>query len=123
MRGRRGIPHVLVGPLAFLCVNPVSQSAGSHIARLAARDGLFYDAVNNVVELKGANCFGFSPTDNQLGETPAVSSALTAIWGSNNSELQDFETVVFRLKLLGFNAIRLPFRFKVRMSPRLLAAC
>ena len=35
------------------------------------------------------------------------------LWAGDTSLTQDFATVVWRLKLLGFNAVRLPFSFQV----------
>lgn len=54
------------------------------------------------VELKGANWFGFN---NQ-------STMVDGLWGGPDSISFDFATVVHRLQLLGFNAVRLPFSFK-----------
>ena len=54
--------------------------------------------------LQGLNWFGF--------ETSATMVA--GLWAGSSSLTQDFKTVVWRIKLLGFNAVRLPFSFKVR---------
>ncbi len=54
------------------------------------------------VELKGVNWFGFN---NQ-------STMVDGLWGGPNSISFDFATVVYRMQLLGFNAVRLPFSFK-----------
>lgn len=54
------------------------------------------------VELKGANWFGFN---NQ-------STMVDGLWGGPDSISFDFATIVHRLQLLGFNAVRLPFSFK-----------
>ncbi len=53
------------------------------------------------VELKGVNWFGFN---NQ-------STMVDGLWGSDTMTA-DFATVVYRMQLLGCNAIRLPFSFK-----------
>lgn len=53
--------------------------------------------------LQGLNWFGF--------ETSATMVA--GLWAGSSSLTQDFKTVVWRMKLLGFNAVRLPFSFKV----------
>jgi hypothetical protein len=34
------------------------------------------------------------------------------LWGGSSAIAQDFPTIVWRLKLLGFNAVRLPFSFE-----------
>jgi aryl-phospho-beta-D-glucosidase BglC (GH1 family) len=62
------------------------------------------------VELKGVNWFGFN---NQ-------STMVDGLWGGPDSLSYDFATVVYRLQLLGFNAVRLPFSFKDlhEVSPR-----
>ncbi len=62
------------------------------------------------MELKGVNHYGFNINDNN--------GMLTTIWGPNsgnekNSLTMDFPTIVLRMKLLGFNAVRLPFSFQV----------
>ncbi len=38
---------------------------------------------------------------------------VAGLWAGYNSLTQDFATVVWRQKLLGFNAVRLPFSFQV----------
>ncbi len=38
-------------------------------------------------------------------------SAPEGLWQGKDSVTQDFATNVWRMKVLGFNAIRLPFRF------------
>lgn len=34
------------------------------------------------------------------------------LWGGSDSLAQDWATIVYRIQLLGFNAIRIPFSFK-----------
>ena len=53
--------------------------------------------------LQGLNWFGF--------ETSATMVA--GLWAGSSSLTQDFKTVVWRMRLLGFNAVRLPFSFEV----------
>lgn len=90
--------------------------ADTHIAHLTARDGVFYDSSNDTVELKGINHYGFNMDDKN--------GMFTSIWGPdtrgrnphNNVKdvlTMDFRTIVWRMKLLGFNTVRLPFSFKV----------
>ena len=55
------------------------------------------------LSLKGLNYFGF--------ET-AGGSMVDGLWGSSDSMVLDFATIVQRQALLGFNAVRLPFSFK-----------
>ena len=51
--------------------------------------------------MQGINWFGFNN----------ASTMLDGLWGQSPLS-KDFATVVLRLKLLGFNAIRLPFSFQ-----------
>lgn len=53
------------------------------------------------IQLKGVNWFGFNNG----------STMVDGLWGGS-SLASDFATVVYRMQLLGFNAIRLPFSFK-----------
>eukprot|EP00890_Picochlorum_soloecismus_P002423 jgi/Picsp_1/3181/NSC_06021-R1_cellulase len=64
------------------------------------------DADGNEVELKGVNWFGFNN-----GQT-----MFDGLWGGPNLAT-DFATVVWRMKLLGFNAVRVPFSFKDFKKP------
>lgn len=59
------------------------------------------DSNGNPVELKGVNWFGFNNQDTMVD----------GLWGSNTMA-SDFATVVYRMQLLGFNAVRLPFSFQ-----------
>ncbi len=54
------------------------------------------------IQLKGVNWFGFN---NQ-------STMVDGLWNPRNSLAFDFATAAYRMKLLGFNAVRLPFSFK-----------
>ena len=38
------------------------------------------------------------------------------LWAGSTSLTQDFSTVVWRMQLLGFNAVRLPFSFQARSN-------
>lgn len=62
------------------------------------------------IELHGVNWFGFNNK----------STMVDGMWAGSNSLAGDFSTVVHRMKLLGFNAVRLPFSFKdlYQSSPR-----
>lgn len=67
------------------------------------------DADGKPVQLKGVNWFGFN---NQA-------TMVDGLWGSDGMTV-DFATVVYRIQLLGFNAVRLPFSFKdlLNLAPR-----
>ena len=54
--------------------------------------------------MRGCRRFGF--------ETSATMTA--GLWAGSTSLTADFATVIWRIKLLGFNTIRLPFSFQVR---------
>jgi len=77
-------------------------------AGLKASGSKIIDSSGNEVTLKGFNWFGFNN-----GQT-----MVDGLW-SNNALSGDFATVVRRQKLLGFNAVRLPFSFKdFDLTPR-----
>ena len=61
----------------------------------------FVDDQGKPVALHGVNFFGFNTPTNTLH----------GLWGSDPLG-SDFQTIVWRQKLLGFNAVRLPFSFK-----------
>jgi aryl-phospho-beta-D-glucosidase BglC (GH1 family) len=41
------------------------------------------------------------------------STAVDGLWEGPTALTQNFDTIAWRIKLLGFNAIRLPFSFQV----------
>lgn len=61
--------------------------------------------------MQGLNWFGFE----------TASTNVAGLWAGFSSLTQDFATVVWRMKLLGFNAVRLPFSFQV--GRRIFGAC
>ena len=67
------------------------------------------------MELKGVNWFGFNDNYQDANAGNKISGMLTAMEGPENATAltTDFKVVAQRMKLLGFNAIRLPFSFKV----------
>lgn len=54
--------------------------------------------------IKGINWFGFETS----------STMMDGLWQGPAAITQNFEAVVWRIKLLGFNTVRLPFSFQVR---------
>src|SRR5947208_543484 len=67
------------------------------------------DTEGKCIELKGVNWFGFN---NQ-------STMVDGLWNNSEGLSFDFATVVYRMKLLGFNAVRLPFSFTdLELPPR-----
>jgi len=72
------------------------------------RYGRLTDKDGKEIQLKGFNWFGFNN-----GQT-----MVDGLW-SNKALSGDFATVVRRQKLLGFNAVRLPFSFQdFKLTPR-----
>ena len=61
--------------------------------------------------IKGINWFGFETS----------SAMMDGLWQGPTALTQDFGTVAYRIQLLGFNAIRLPFSFQV--SARAASVC
>jgi hypothetical protein len=53
--------------------------------------------------LKGINWFGLEEPGNSM---------LDGLWITPDSLTMDFATIVYRLQLLGFNSVRIPFSFK-----------
>ena len=85
------------------------------IAHLSAEIGTFLDEHHMPVELKGVNWFGFNDNFQDPNDGFKISGMLTAMEGPDNATAltTDFKVVAQRMKLLGFNAIRLPFSFEV----------
>ena len=71
---------------------------------LSTSNGIFYGTNGQATTLMGVNWFGF--------ETSATMVA--GLWQGPTALSQDFSTVLYRIQLLGFNTIRLPFSFQVR---------
>ena len=81
---------------------PTGQ-AGAESAGLYTSGGLIYGPDGNTVTLHGLNWFGFDD-----GNT-----IVDGLWVGSDSSTLDVATILLRMKALGFNAIRLPFSFKV----------
>ncbi|BDA41280.1 probable major extracellular endoglucanase at C-terminar half [Coccomyxa sp. Obi] len=78
--------------------------------------GQFIGATGETLAIKGINWFGF-----ETGST-----AVDGLWEGPNAITQNFDSIAWRIKLLGFNTIRLPFSFQVlfNMAPQsYTAAC
>ncbi|WP_068470682.1 cellulase family glycosylhydrolase [Candidatus Protochlamydia phocaeensis] len=69
---------------------------------LTTKNDQIVDSAGNPIELKGVNWFGFN---NQ-------STMVDGLWTGPDQLSLDFATVVYRMQLLGFNAVRLPFSFQ-----------
>ncbi|MBA3237641.1 MAG: cellulase family glycosylhydrolase [Parachlamydiaceae bacterium] len=72
------------------------------MSAMTTKGDAILNSQNEHIELKGVNWFGFNNG----------STMVDGIWGGSDTISYDFATVVYRLKLLGFNAVRLPFSFK-----------
>ena len=111
---------------------PTGQ-AGTESAGLYTSGGLIYGPDGNPVTLHGLNWFGFD--DGRPGCLAGLSNAcrllsrtgrhptafvlytgntiVDGLWAGSDSSTLDVATILLRMKALGFNAIRLPFSFKV----------
>lgn len=69
---------------------------------------LISSQTNKTVIIKGTNWFGFN-----VGQT-----SVDGLWAGGTSFATDFYAIVYKLHLLGFNAVRLPFTFTdLKLSP------
>ena len=85
----------------------VGMSSGAAVDQMI-RGGRLTDKNGKEIKLKGFNWFGFNN-----GQT-----MMDGLW-SSDALSGDFATVVRRQKLLGFNAVRLPFSFQdFKLTPR-----
>ena len=73
-------------------------------------NGQFFGTDGGPITLKGVNWFGFE-TSNTLFD---------GLWQGPTALTQDFGTVAYRIQLLGFNTIRIPFSFQASPALRLL---
>ena len=81
---------------------PPRGDAHTEADGMTTRDGLIIGVDGNPVFLMGINWFGFD-----CGATMT-----DGLWGGRDAVAQDFANVVYRIKLLGFNSVRLPFSFR-----------
>lgn len=76
---------------------------------MTTRGNKIINSQGKEVILRGINWFGFN---NQQ-------TMVDGLWNNTSPVAYDFATIVYRMRLLGFNAIRLPFSFKdLELSPR-----
>lgn len=76
---------------------------------LTARDGVFYDAKDERFAFQGVSWFGF---DLNTGMLDGLNKAFQN-QDLNTGLVRDYKVVAARIKLLGFNTIRVPFAFSV----------
>ena len=89
-------PHYFMYLLFLL--HPLTKSHA--LQPLTIRNGKFFSG-DNQFTFKGLNWFGFN---NQQ-------TMLDGLWVGGNSSATDFSSIVYKIKLLGFNSVRLPFLF------------
>lgn len=70
---------------------------------ISVQNGHIYGVDGMPLTIKGVNWFGF--------ETAVT--VVHGLWQGPTALTQDFQNVALRIKLLGFNTIRLPFSFQV----------
>lgn len=80
---------------------------------ISAREGRFYDN-GDYVDLKGVNWYGFNTEDDCMVSGVWVDRQNAQGDYRKDGLASDFKTIVWRMKLLGFNAVRLSFSFRVR---------
>lgn len=80
---------------------PADQFLKFSLPKLYIKKGEITDGNGQRIVIRGTNWFGFNN-----GQT-----MVDGLWAGGTSAASDFSTVIYQLKLLGFNAIRLPFTF------------
>ena len=81
---------------------PAGGAIESGASGLTTSGGNIIGPDGNVLNLIGLNYFGFDDGNTMLD----------GLWAGSDQLTLDFATVVYRIKLLGFNAVRLPFSFQ-----------
>ena len=97
-----GAPCVVSSAAAPIVTPPPPAGLRPEADGMTTRDGAIIGVDGKPVFLMGINWFGFD-----CGATMT-----DGLWGGRDAMAQDFATVVYRIKLLGFNAVRLPFSFR-----------
>ncbi len=72
------------------------------LCAMTTKEDRIINAAGQEILLKGVNWFGFN---NQA-------TMVDGLWSGSGPIASDFATIVYRMQLLGFNAVRLPFSFK-----------
>lgn len=93
-----------------LCMTQITQEGSdaqaaveSGIQPVSVAGGKLLGVDGAPLALKGINYFGFETVGGSM---------LDGLWISSTSLTGDFATIVYRIQLLGFNAVRIPFSFK-----------
>jgi aryl-phospho-beta-D-glucosidase BglC (GH1 family) len=72
------------------------------LSAMTTKGDRILDSEGEKIQLHGVNWFGFNNG----------STMVDGLWEGSNGIAGDFATIVHRMQLLGFNAVRLPFSFK-----------
>ncbi len=95
----------------FWCLLCLGASLQTSLSAMTTQGDKILNSSGEEIALKGVNWFGFNNGDTMVD----------GLWSSSSGPLaSDFATVVYRMQLLGFNAVRLPFSFKdlKNLAPR-----
>ncbi|KAK9854816.1 hypothetical protein WJX84_001530 [Apatococcus fuscideae] len=71
------------------------------IQRMQSSSGQLLGVDGKFLRMVGVNFFGFDSSYPMLD----------GLWGGTDSQSKDFATIVYRMQLLGMNAVRIPFSF------------
>jgi hypothetical protein len=77
---------------------------------VSIQDGQILGIDGVPLTIKGVNWFGFE----------TAITVVHGLWQGPTALTQDFQNVALRIKLLGFNTIRLPFSFQVSLTCKIL---
>ena len=97
-----------------MTVEPVGRTEAG-IQPVSIQKGVLIGTDGKPLHMKGINWFGFEEPGN---------SFMDGLYIGSDSITKDFATIVYRLQLLGFNAVRLPFNFQnlYNLSPSSIVA-
>ena len=110
-RRRRRRRRATTGPTPQRAESEAAAGGGGKAAprapvrALTTRNGqLINVATGKPIFLAGVNWFGF--------DVPGGTTMVDGLWAGGSGLTADLSTVAYRLRLLGFNAVRLPFSMK-----------
>lgn len=83
-------------------IEPVGATEAG-LSFVSVQNGVLLGNDGQPLTLRGINWFGFEEPGNQM---------VDGLWFGTDSISKDFATIVYRLQLLGFNAVRLPMNFQ-----------
>lgn len=129
--------NVTMEPLPNVTLSPTGGAGIESAAGLTTSNGQITDLDGNVVVFKGLNWFGFDDGKLRLSHHADMLVAATdlrpdlrglvttgntgpdGLWAGSTSMTLDYANIMLRIKSLGFNAVRLPFSFKVSIKLKL----